>query len=100
MAHIEIRSNDDKIITAAEDLRQAKALIKVAKEDETKAREILLAFMQACKAEKLTAGKNVVRLTAYERTTIDTVLLKQEHPQFLIPYETKVTMYRLTVGDA
>jgi len=100
MAKIEVRSNDQTIITAAQDLREAKSLIKMAREDETKAREILLAFMNACKADKLTAGKNVVRLVRYERVTIDTVQLKNDYPQLLIPYEIKTETYRLTVEDA
>ena len=99
MARIEVRTSKQDILEAAQAFRDAKNIIKQAQAEEEEARQILFEFMRATKAEKLTAGKNVIHIKEYTRTNVDINSMREDHPYLVSQYETKQTLYRMTVAD-
>lgn len=96
---VEIRSNDPKIIQTAQDLREAKNLITLTQASEKAARAILLDYMQAFGATKLVAGTNTIHLVEYQRTSVDSMELREKYPQIYFECSQTVTVRSLRVKD-
>ena len=87
------------VVHAAQLLREARNIIKYATDDKENAETVIRGFIVAADAEefdkvKISAGKNVVTVTKFERISIDMNGLKQDYPEIVAAYATPVTCIR------
>lgn len=93
------------IIEAAETLREATAMRRYADDEADGAKVKIQAFIVSADAEdcdsvQINAGRNIVKVTQYERVVLDTKALAEHHPEIFEEFSHVVLCKRFSVSDA
>lgn len=97
---LSLETMHSEIVAAAQKLREARAIIRVAKEEEADAKRTLSEVYEQTKCQKLEAGVNVVRFTLVDVLRVDMEKLKEIATEQVRECEYLVSSLRITVTDA